>query len=89
MGGAEGCRGHVQVSFIPRGASLGSGSSFVRWRKNPVLLQIVISNCLKDGGGFLKKILFISFGSTRSSCSMQDLRSLLWHAGSLVEAHRI
>ena len=60
MGGAEGCRGHVQVSFIPRGASLGSGSSFVRWRKNPVLLQIGISNCLKDGGGFLKKNLFIS-----------------------------
>ena len=88
MGGAEGCRGHVQVSFIPRGASLGSGSSFVRWRKNPVLLQIGVSTCLKDGGGFLKK-MFISLAVPGLSCSMQDLRSLLLHAESFVEARRI
>jgi len=41
------------------GASLGSGSSFVRWRKNPVLLQIGVSNGQKDGGGFFKKNIYL------------------------------
>ena len=66
MGGAEGCRGHVQVSFIPRGVSLGSGFSFVRWRKNPVLLQTGVSKGQKDGGGFLKKKIIYLFGGARS-----------------------
>ena len=71
-------------------ASLGSGSSFVRWRKNPILLQIGVSNGQKDGGGFLKNIyLFIYLVVPGLSCSMQDLRSLLRFAGSLVEARGI
>ena len=82
MGGAEGCRGHVQVSFIPRGVSLGSGFSFVRWRKNPVLLQTGVSNGQKDGGGFFKKNdLFIWWCQVLAAacsifalyCGVQDL----------------
>jgi len=90
MGGAEECRGHVQVSFIPRGCFFGLWFLICKMEEKP---RPPPNWSIQWPEGrrwlFLKNYLFIYLVVPGLSCSMQYLRSLLRRAGSLVEARGI